>query len=260
MSGQRTANGFDFHCHLDLYPDPEAMIAACDEDGIVTLAVTTTPKAWPQNRKWTMRSSHVHAAVGLHPELVGERYGELPFLEECIKDSTLIGEIGLDGSPQYRRYWSRQSEVFVRALIAAERVGGRVVSIHSRRAANEVVTCLEEHTTRQRLLPVLHWFSGSISTARKAARLGCYFSINHRTLVHDAGIALVRSLPEDRLLTETDGPFTEVDGRKSEPPDALETGRQLAAIRGDSWPDMQRVLAANASRVLAFAGISVVTS
>ncbi len=259
MIGQRAANGFDFHCHLDLYPDPAAMIAACEEDGIVTLAVTTTPKAWPQNRKWTIKSSHVHAAVGLHPELVGERYGELPLLEECIKDSALVGEIGLDGSPQYRKHWDRQTEVFVRALTAAERVGGRVVSIHSRRAANEVVSCLEQHTTRARLLPVLHWFSGSIGAARKAAHLGCYFSINRRTLEHDAGIALVKSLPDDRLLTETDGPFTEIGTRKSEPLDALETGRQLAAIRGASWTEMQRVLAANAARVFAFAGISVFT-
>jgi len=65
----------------------------------------------------------------------------------------LVGEIGLDGSPQYRKHWNRQTEVFVRALTAAERVGGRVVSIHSRRAANEFVSCLEQHTTRARLLP-----------------------------------------------------------------------------------------------------------
>ena len=48
-----------------------------DRERVLTLAVTTNPKAWPQNRRWTAASSSVHAAVGLHPELVGERHGEI---------------------------------------------------------------------------------------------------------------------------------------------------------------------------------------
>jgi TatD DNase family protein len=182
MNGEPAARGFDFHCHIDLYPDPVAMIAACEENRIVTLAVTTTPKAWPQNRKWVAHCVYTYAAVGLHPEVVGERHRELALLEEYMKESRLVGEIGLDGSPQYRKSWDGQTMVFTRALAAAQRLGGRVVSIHSRRAANEVVRRLEEHTTPERVLPILHWFSGSVAAARKAASLGCYFSINHRTL------------------------------------------------------------------------------
>jgi TatD DNase family protein len=95
-----------------------------------------------------------------------------------------------DGRPQYRKSWDLQTDVFVRALKSAQRLGGRVVSVHSRRAANEVVKCIGEHTTTDRVLPILHWFSGSISAARRAVELGCYFSINRRTLEHEAGIAL----------------------------------------------------------------------
>jgi len=58
--------------------------------------------------------------------------------------------------------------------------------------------------------------------------MGCYFSINRRSLEHHAGIVLVRSLPGDRLLTETDGPFTEVGTRKSEPRDVVDTAQQIA--------------------------------
>jgi TatD DNase family protein len=257
MTKEPAIRGFDFHCHVDLYPDPAGMIAACAKERIVTLAVTTTPKAWPQNRRWAEASNFVHAAPGLHPELAGQRHREIDLLEEYMEDSRLVGEIGLDGSPQHRKSWPLQQDVFVRALACAQRLGGRVVSIHSRRAAGPVVKCLQEHTTPDRVLPVLHWFSGSIAEGRRAAELGCYFSLNHRTLEHETGLALVRSLPEDRLLTETDAPFTSVGDRKSEPADVIGTVKRLAAARDISGADMRRVLAANAQRVFAFAGLEI---
>jgi TatD DNase family protein len=257
MSELSAPRGFDFHCHIDLYPDPPALIASCEKNKIVTLAVTTTPKAWPQNRKWAAGSTYVHTAVGLHPEVVGERHRELALLEEYVKESRLIGEIGLDGSPQYRKSWEMQNEVFIRALMAAQGLGGRVVSIHSRRAANEVVKCLREHTTQARVLPILHWFSGSIAIARKAADMGCYFSVNRGSLEHETGVALVRSFPVDRLLTETDGPFTLIGERKSEPEDVVLTAKLLAETKSVPIHEMRRTLANNSERVLAFAGLNL---
>jgi TatD DNase family protein len=254
---EKSPRGFDFHCHLDLYPDPAAMVASCAQDRIVTLAVTTTPRAWPQNRKWAAGNAYVLTAVGLHPEVVGTCHGEVALLEEYIKDSALVGEIGLDGSPQHKDSWDKQVEVFGRALSTAQRLGARVVSIHSRRAANEVVKCLEERITSDRVLPILHWFSGSIGAARKAAQLGCYFSINRRSLEHEVGLALVRSLPADRLLTETDGPFTAVGSRKSAPADVVETTRELADARGASIAEIAHIVTANAARVLEFAGLTM---
>ena len=71
----------DFHCHVDLYKDHAALIAECDRERVATLAVTTTPKAWPRNRELASRSAHVRVALGLHPHLVAEREDELPMLE-----------------------------------------------------------------------------------------------------------------------------------------------------------------------------------
>ena len=71
----------DFHCHLDLYPDFEALVADCDERRIHTLAVTTTPRAWVRNRDLAARTRHVRAALGLHPQLVGERWREVDLWE-----------------------------------------------------------------------------------------------------------------------------------------------------------------------------------
>lgn len=250
------ANGFDFHCHVDLFPDPAALIADCDRNRIITLAVTTTPKAWTQNRRWMAESRFVFPALGLHPELAGQRGTEIALLEELMAETPFVGEIGLDGSPQHKGAWTAQKEVFKRALQAAQRLGGRVASIHSRRAAGEVLACLTENTTPERVLPILHWFSDSTATAGEAVKCGCYFSINHRMFTTQTGPSVIRSLPSDRILTETDAPFTETDNRKSEPRDVTGTIVRLAQLLNIPADEMRRTVAANARRVFAFAGIS----
>lgn len=244
---------FDFHCHIDLLPDPAAAIIACERERVMTLAVTTTPKAWPQNRRWTAASSYVHAAVGLHPELVGERHGEIGLLEEYIEQSRLVGEIGLDGSPQYRKSWQMQGQVFTRALKRAQQLGGRVLSIHSRRAADEVVQLLAEHTTADRVLPILHWYSGSVSAARKALDQGCYFSVNPRMLDSNMGLAVVRSLPTSRMLTETDAPFTASGDRPALPTDAATVLANLSSALGVEVGTLYDIVSTNAKHVLRFA-------
>jgi len=61
--------------------------------------------------------------------------------------------------------------------------------------------------------------------------LGCYFSVNAEMTRTDRGRSLVRDLPMDRVLTETDGPFTQVDGRPSEPADVKATAAAIADLR-----------------------------
>lgn len=83
-------NGFDFLCHVDLFPDPAALIADCDRNHIVTLAVTTTPKAWTQNRCWTRRSNFVIPAIGLYPELADQRCAEIALVEQLMAESPFV--------------------------------------------------------------------------------------------------------------------------------------------------------------------------
>ena len=66
----------DTHCHLDLYPDPAAILAECERQGIYTIAVTNTPAAFPACRAMVEKSRYVRAALGLHPELAVARERE----------------------------------------------------------------------------------------------------------------------------------------------------------------------------------------
>ena len=87
----------DFHCHLDLYQDFEAVILECEEVGVHTLTVTTTPKAWPRNFELTSKTHCVRAALGLHPQLVADRVNELKIWETYLPHTRYVGEVGLDG-------------------------------------------------------------------------------------------------------------------------------------------------------------------
>lgn len=231
MSDDVPPGGVDFHCHLDLYPDFEAAITKAEAARIYTLTVTTTPKAWPRNHELTRHTRYVRAALGLHPQLVAERAGELAIWEQYLPEARYVGEIGLDAGPRFYKSLEVQKLVFRTVLERCANVGGKILTVHSVRSVPEVLDMIEHHLPQDRGIVVLHWFTGTKVEARRAATLGCYFSINAEMMRSDRGRALVADLPMDRLLTETDGPFTQVDGRPSEPVDARKTIIALARLR-----------------------------
>jgi TatD DNase family protein len=221
----------DFHCHLDLYPGHARLVAGCEREGIFALAVTTTPRAWPRNHELASATKHVRAALGLHPQLVNERAHEISLWREYLPDATYIGEVGLDAGPRFYGSFETQKQVFQTILRECAAKGGKILSIHSVRAARIVLDMLEAHLPRSRGVAVLHWFTGTKTDAARAVQLGAYFSINGEMLRNDRHRAMVASLPLDRILTETDGPFTKVDGHDARPADVWRTVEELARLR-----------------------------
>jgi TatD DNase family protein len=223
----RVSGLVDFHCHLDLYPDFAAAVDACERDGVFTLAVTTTPKAWARNQELAAPTRHVRAALGLHPQLVGERAQEIDLWEELLPKSRYVGEVGLDAGPRFYKSFAKQKDIFARVLKASADARNKILTVHSVRAAKVVLDMVEAHMPPPRGCVVLHWFTGTAAEARRAVDLGCYFSINTEMLANEKRRALVKALPLDRLLTETDGPFTQIDNRPSRPSDV---GRALDGL------------------------------
>ncbi len=240
----------DFHCHVDLYKDHAALIAECDRERVATLAVTTTPKAWPRNRELASRSAHVRVALGLHPHLVTEREDELPMLERYLPDARYVGEVGLDAGPRFYRSFPAQERVFERVLRACAEQGGKILTVHSVRAVAKMLGHIERALPHDRGRVVLHWFTGTSAEARRAVGLGCYFSINGEMLRSPKHRQMVGSLPLDRLLTETDGPFVERDGHPLRPRDVAYTAAELAAVRGLSTEAMADAIVQNLKRLV----------
>ncbi|MCY3542156.1 MAG: TatD family hydrolase [Gammaproteobacteria bacterium] len=257
MTPRLDIQGYDFHCHVDLHQDPAELIERCEAHRIVVLAVTTTPRAWPQNQAWTTHSRYVHSSIGLHPELVHRYYEEISILEARMDETRLVGEIGLDGSRRYRQSLNIQLEVFSRVVKRASELGGRVLSIHSRHAANQVLDTLSRYARKNTVLPILHWYSGSRSTASKALGNGCYFSINFRMLESESGQGLVEFLPSERLLVETDAPFTFTDNQKYDTTNPIKVADQIASLKGIPRGEFTSLLRQNATTVFGFADIEL---
>jgi len=240
----------DFHCHLDLYPDFSAMATECEVAGVCTLAVTTTPKAWGRNRDIAQRTRHVRAALGLHPQLVADRAGELPLWEMLLAQTRYVGEVGLDAGPRFYRSIDLQIQVFDRILHRCAEQGGKILSVHSVRAATVVLDLLEARLPPSNGCVVLHWFTGSASEARRAVDLGCYFSINANMFQSERLRETIRNLPLNRLLTETDGPFTTTDGRANRPSDVRASVEALATLRGMDPETVVAIVRSNLAALL----------
>ncbi len=234
----------DFHCHVDLYDNHAAVIAEADRSRIYTLAVTTTPKAWKRNRELAVASKYVRVALGLHPQVVAERAGELALWNELLTDARYVGEVGLDAGPRFYKSLELQKKIFTHILQACAEQGGKILSVHSVRAVRSVLDLVEAHLPPPRGRLVLHWFTGTKAEARRAVDLGCYFSINAEMLRgrHDEVLA---ELPVERLLTETDGPFTQIDGRVARPTDVRNALASLAHLRRLSVDAMAAAIASN---------------
>lgn len=235
----------DFHCHLDLYPDHEAAIERCEREAVYTLAVTTTPKAWTRNHQLASATKYVRAALGLHPQLVDSRADELALWKDLAAETRYVGEVGLDSGPRHFRSLDRQKEVFGEILNRCAELGDRILTVHSVRSVKTVLDMIETRLPRSRGQIVMHWFTGTAAEVRRAVELGLYFSINHAMLDGNRGRSLVQGIPVERLLTETDGPFTLTSGRPSQPSDVSIAVVELARMHRIDAAAMARQITSN---------------
>lgn len=244
-------NLIDFHCHLDLYPDFESIINECEQTNIFTLAVTTTPRAWPRNRDLTLKTKYIRAALGLHPQLIDKDYARELFLwEKYLPEARYIGEVGLDAGISFSHTLKEQTRAFERILLCCAKAGGKVLSIHSVRSAGAVLDLIENNLPADRGGIVLHWFTGSIVEAQRAVTLGCYFSINTKMLKTKKGHDLLKVIPRERILTETDGPFTESGNTPAKPKDVASVVNLLAEIYGTEPHIMAGAISSNLKTLL----------
>lgn len=201
----------DYHCHLDLYPNPLKIFDEVKSKEIDVLAVTTSPRAYIKTSQYFSNSKKVRVAVGFHPELVGQRQNEWILFMQIIKECKYIGEIGIDGSQRFRDSLDTQTIFFRDALIEAEKERGHIISIHSRAATKQVLSAIEY--TKRNNKPVLHWFMGNFKEVEWAVELGCWFSVNPKMCESKQGRDIIKRIPQNRILPETDAPFVVLKNR-----------------------------------------------
>lgn len=238
----------DFHCHLDLYADARRVYAETIQRVEFTWLVTTSPRAYAATSKMLLPNEKLQISPGMHPEVADKKHTELPLLLEQIAHASIVGEVGLDGSPQYRRHFKLQRHVFSSVVQRCEALGGRVLSIHSRAASARVLDTLEQHPGFG--TAVLHWFTDSVPMLERAVELGCWFSVGPAMLQAANGRRLAAEMPRDRVVTESDGPFARVAGALVMPWQTGGVSSQLSEVWGIAEAEAVTTLQANAVRLI----------
>jgi len=237
----------DAHCHIDLYHDPKAVVAQAEALGIRTIAVTNAPSVFPFTRDITAQCRYVRPAAGLHPELVYSHGHELALLWPLLEETRYVGEVGLDYVTTDSKIRSRQREVFASIVERCAALGNKILTIHSRRSVADVIATVGP-TFRGKA--ILHWFSGTVRQLEQAAAAGLYFSVNPSMLSSKSGRTLAASMPRERVLTETDGPFVKLGARPTTPPDTALVVQALAELWRMEPAQARDVVATNLQRLV----------
>ncbi len=241
----------DTHCHVDLYPDPAALVREIERRRVYTIAVTNTPSVFLRLCEIVGDSRHVRPALGLHPELATERQRELPQFETLLPRTRYVGEVGLDYETKVETDRATQRRVLGIIIEQCDSAGGKVVTVHSRRAAEDVVDAFGE---RFRGTYILHWYSGGVRALRRALNNGAFISVNPAMARSEKGRALITEMPRERVLTETDGPFVTVGQSASAtaavPADVQRVVVELARLWGIGADEAGAIIYSNFSALL----------
>jgi len=214
----------DVHAHLS----PTISEADLQDLDAVVVAVTRSASEWRSVEP--RRDATTIWALGLHPRnaLGYGGSGQQEFLDD-MHAATVIGEIGLDSRSAVPSHVQRD---FVEQVFSRLSRRPQLASVHSVGCTREMADLIATQTPRG---VILHWWRGNEPETRAALNSGCYFSINSAMANQPW---LLQYIPRDRILTETDFPFTQATEHGAHRPGEVMVAEDLLA---DAW-GMERPL------------------
>lgn len=249
----------DTHVHLemeDFDKDRTDVIQRAKDSGIgYILTVGSDLEGCRKALELSEKESIIYASVGIHPHEVkdidNKTYIEI---RELAKGGKVVayGEIGLDYhydlSPReiQRRCFREQIEIAKELKLP--------IIVHSREARDDTLRILEEAKAKE-VGGIMHCFSGDIDMAKKVIDMGFYISIAGPVTFKKAERpkALVRNIPVENILIETDSPYLSPDpfrGKRNEPSYLRYIAEAIAELKGLSFEDVSRVTSYNAMKLL----------
>ena len=257
---------FETHAHYDdeqFDPDREALLSSMQENGVG--AIVNVSASYDSCRTvvgMAEKYPFMYAAVGIHPDHVGE-LNEESFQEmEKLFDNqkvVAVGEIGLD------YYWDNESHDvqkrwFIRQLELAEKLGLPVI-IHSRDAAADTLEIMKEHA--QGLKGVIHCFSYSKELAREYVKMGFYIGVGGVVTFKNAKKLkeVVEEIPLTSIVLETDSPYLAPEpnrGKRNNSQYIRYVAEEIARIKGTDYHTVVAQTESNARELYGISGNFVV--
>jgi TatD DNase family protein len=232
----------DSHCHLD-YPDFAGkvgdVVARARAAGVgLCLSIGTELARFPNVRAVAEAHADVWCTVGVHPhesekELLDD---EAALIAETAHPKVVgIGETGLD---YFYEHAPRVPQISnFRSHIAAARQTGLPLIVHTRDADDDTISILREEMDKGVFTGVIHCFTGTQRLADAALEMGFYISVSGiATFKNSAALRdVLKSVPLDRLMVETDAPYLAPvphRGKTNEPAFVVHTAVMLAELKG----------------------------
>lgn len=251
----------DSHCHLEyegLVEDQAAALERARGVGVgAFLNISTRRDEWQSVIATAERHPGVWASVGVHPHNA-EDHSELA-AEDLLAAAAHprvvgLGETGLD------YYYDRSDRAVQRRLfrihVAVARQTGLPLIIHTRDAEDDTLAILREEMGEGTFPALIHCFTASAGFGEAVLELGLSISISGIVTFKNAKDlqAFAATIPEDRLLVETDSPFLAPvphRGRPCEPAFLRDTAAFLAQLRGERIEDLAAYTTRNFHRLFA---------
>ncbi len=253
----------DSHCHLDridLSPydgSLAAAVAAAKERGVDRmLCIGIDLGNAPAVVSIAQQFDNIYASVGVHPLDISDEICAVDTLVQLAAQPKVvaIGETGLDYYYSAEKQ-AEQQRSFANHLQAASRCGKPVI-VHTRDAREDTLSLIAEHGDPA-VAGVLHCFTESWEMASAAMDMGYYISFSGIITFKNAAELrdVVKRVPMDRLLVETDSPYlapVPYRGKKNEPKYVREVAECVAELKGLSLAEVAAQTTANFDRLFKF--------
>ncbi len=247
----------DSHCHLDydsFIEDFEEMLARAEANDVGLMqTISTKITDFPKLKLIIEKYPHIYASIGIHPHDV-ETQDSITSEElfEYTRHPKVIG-IGETGLDLYYKHSDieRQKESFLRH-IEVSHLSGLPLIIHTRDADSLTIDLLTNAKLNfSNYTGVIHCFSSdSLEFAQNCLDLGLYISISG-IVTFKKSLALqeiVRQIPLNKLLVETDSPYLAPEphrGKRNEPAYVKHVAQMIADLKDISYREVEDVTTEN---------------
>ncbi len=238
----------DAHCHIDLYENPKEILKNSINAEHTVISMTNLPSHFEMGYPHFVSLKKIRLALGMHPLMADFHRSEFDLFIKNVQRTSYIGEIGLDFSREGISTKDVQLETFNRILktISGQK---KILSIHSRRAEKEVLNLLTEYKVKG---AIFHWYSGPVALIDQLAEAGYYLSVNPAMIKSESGQKIIQRIPPDKMLTETDGPFIEEQGKPIKPGEVKNVIHYLSSLWDISPVDVHLRISSNFKKMIQF--------
>lgn len=245
----------DTHCHLDFPefdPDRDAVIERAKAGGVrLMINIGSSLEGSRRSLELARLYGCVFATVGIHPHEADAFDNELmKTLSHLARESKVValGEAGLDFFKNYSK--PENQRVLFRQMIGLAKETSLPLVVHTRQAEGETLSLLKEQMP---LKAVVHCFSGDEKFLKECLELGFLVSFTCNITYKKArGLKeLVRAVPLEKLMLETDAPFLPPEGfrgKRNEPLFVKMLAEEIARIKQVDVNEVARATTENAKR------------